>query len=105
METISVDELKVLLDNNSPLLLLDVREEQEFAFCHIMDSVNIPMSVITDKFDKLDKNRETVVLCHHGMRSLQVANFLENAGFKNIKNVEGGIAAWATIIEPDMPKY
>lgn len=105
MESITVEELKVLLESNIPLCLLDVREEQEYAICHIADSVNIPMSVITDKFDKLDRELDTVVLCHHGMRSLQVANFLENAGFKNVKNVEGGIAAWANVIEPDMPQY
>lgn len=105
METITVEELKVLRDNGDPPFLLDVREEWEYAICQIEDSVNIPMSEITERLDKLDRNRETVVLCHHGMRSLQVVNFLENAGFKNVKNLEGGIAAWATVIEPDMPQY
>lgn len=105
METISAEELKVLLDGDAPVFLLDVREEWEYAICYIHDSVNIPMSEITDKLDKLDGERDTVVLCHHGMRSLQVANYLENAGFKKVRHLEGGITAWATIIEPDMPTY
>ena len=105
METITVEELKDLRDNGASLLLLDVRERWEYDICHIQGSVNIPMSEIMEKLDKLERNRETVVLCHHGMRSLQVVNFLENAGFKNVKNLEGGIAAWATVIEPDMPQY
>lgn len=105
MESITVEELKVLLDNNTPVFLLDVREEWEYAICHIMDSINIPMSEIMDKLDKLDQNQDTVVLCHHGMRSLQVANYLENAGFKKVMNLEGGIAAWATVIDPGMPQY
>ena len=105
METITVEELKDLRDNGASLLLLDVRERWEYDICHIQGSVNIPMSEIMEKLDKLERNRNTVVLCHHGMRSLQVANFLENAGFENIINVQGGIAAWAVAIEPDMPQY
>jgi rhodanese-related sulfurtransferase len=105
METVTVEELKVLLDSDAPPLVLDVREEWEYAICHIQDSLNIPMSGIMNKLDKLDKNQDTVVLCHHGMRSLQVANYLENAGFQKVSNLEGGIAAWAAVIEPGMPQY
>ena len=105
METITVGALKTLLDAGTQVLLLDVREKWEYDICRIKGSVNIPMSEILGKFDKLDKNQDTVVICHHGMRSLQVANYLENAGFKNVKNLEGGLAAWAVAIEPGMPRY
>ena len=105
MESVTVEELKVLLDNNDKPLLLDVREKWEYDICHIQGSVNLPMSEIMNKLDNLDKNQDTVVLCHHGMRSLQVANYLENAGFNKVSNLEGGIDAWANSIEPGMPRY
>ena len=105
METITAGELKALLDAGSQALLLDVREKWEYDICRISSSVNIPMSEIMNKFDKLDKDQDIVVICHHGMRSLQVANYLENAGFKNLKNLEGGLAAWSETIEPGMPRY
>ena len=105
MEFISAEGLRELLDLDRDLSLLDVRETWEFELCHIQGSINIPMAEIVDKLDILDRFGETVVICHHGMRSLQVAAYLENEGFEKVINLEGGIAAWASRIDSQMPQY
>jgi rhodanese-related sulfurtransferase len=86
-------------------LLLDVREPYEFELCRIQGSINIPLDEISLRFEELDEDRETVVICHHGMRSLQAAIWLEQNGFSSVFNLTGGIEAWAKEIEPDMPRY
>lgn len=86
-------------------LLLDVREPWEFAICHIESSVNIPMGYIPQRLNSLEPDRETVIICHHGIRSAQVGYFLEQAGFKQIINLTGGIAAWSHQVDPQMPLY
>ena len=105
MVSISVEALKALIDANGDIFLLDVREPWEFELCHIEGSKNIPMLEINEKMDTLDKDREFVVLCHHGMRSLQVAHFLKSAGIEKVSNLDGGIAAWSARIDPNMPQY
>ena len=105
MEIISAEGLRELLNLDRDLSLLDVRETWEFELCHIQGSINIPMAEIVDKLDILDRSGETVVICHHGMRSLQVAAYLEIEGFKKVINLEGGIAAWASRIDSQMPQY
>lgn len=89
----------------SSVVLLDVREPWEFEQCHIEDSIHIPMGQIPNRIKELDPNQEIVVLCHHGMRSLQVAQYLEKIGFKNVSNLNGGIDAWAREVDSQMPVY
>lgn len=86
-------------------LLLDVREPHEFEYCHIEGSLHMPMNRVFAGLKALDPERDTVVICHHGLRSAQIANFLINHGFKNIANLRGGVAAWAKEIDPSMPTY
>ena len=88
-----------------PPLLLDVREPQEFAICHIAGSRHIPMNQVPQALDQLDPERETIVICHHGMRSARVANYLEQVGFDKVLNLAGGIHAWACEVDSDMPTY
>ena len=90
--------------DNKPLLL-DVREPWEFDYCQIDGSVLIPMGQIEYHVDDLDKNQETVVICHHGIRSRQICYYLEHIGFNNVINLEGGVEAWANDIEPQMKRY
>lgn len=85
--------------------LLDVREPWEFQHCHIEGSELIPMGQIPTAHQELDADRETVVICHHGIRSRHVAMFLENQGFTNLINLSGGVAAWAREVDPHMPTY
>jgi rhodanese-related sulfurtransferase len=86
-------------------LLLDVREAWEFALCHISGAENRPMNTIPTDVEQLDAEAPTVVICHHGMRSYQVGIFLERAGFDDIYNLAGGVAAWADEVEPTMARY
>ncbi|MCD2514856.1 sulfurtransferase [Massilia sp. G4R7] len=86
-------------------LLLDVRENWEFETCHIAGSTQIPMHLIPLRAGELPDEREIVCICHHGARSMQVANFLERNGFENVTNLTGGIHAWALQVDPSMPKY
>ena len=86
-------------------LLLDVREPWEFAICHIDGAENVPMGRVPEWADDEDRNRDIVVICHHGVRSLQVGFFLENAGFTRVHNLDGGVDAWARTIDPSMSMY
>ncbi len=63
------------------------------------------MGQIPSAHQALDTDRETVVICHHGIRSRHVAMFLENQGFTNLINLSGGVAAWAREVDPHMPTY
>ena len=93
-------------DASSPApLLLDVREPWEFALCHIEGSVPMPMSSVPARLAELDRNREIVVICHHGGRSAQVCMFLAHQGFDKLINLAGGVAGWAAQVDPSMPRY
>lgn len=86
-------------------LLLDVREPWELAICRIDGSRSIPMQRIPQALAELDPARPIVCICHHGIRSYQVARFLEYQGFSRVINLEGGVAAWARDVDPAMPTY
>lgn len=106
MQEITPKELSERLATDAePPLLLDVREPWEAAICQISGSRLIPMREIPKHRPTLDTNRETVVICHHGVRSLQVALYLERGGHRNIINLRGGIAAWAEQVDPTMATY
>ncbi|MEI7967346.1 MAG: rhodanese-like domain-containing protein [Betaproteobacteria bacterium] len=92
-------------DTPGTIGLLDVRETWEHALCSISGSVLMPMSRIGDHLNELDPERDWVVICHHGVRSLQVGFYLERAGFQSIANLRGGIDAWAIDVDPEMPRY
>ncbi|MFN2309704.1 MAG: rhodanese-like domain-containing protein [Gammaproteobacteria bacterium] len=107
MRQITAVELKRhLAESETPPLLLDVREPWEFQLCHIAGSLLLPMGTVRGEAHALDPDRETVVICHHGIRSFAVARFLENElGFTQVINLSGGVAAWAREADPDMPTY
>ncbi|MBL0122175.1 MAG: sulfurtransferase [Betaproteobacteria bacterium] len=104
----TVQELKTALttaDTNERPLLLDVREPWEWHLARIDGSQHLPMREIPTRVDDLDKSHPTVVICHHGVRSLQVIAFLQRQGFANLHNLHGGIDAWARNIDPAVPVY
>ena len=107
MQQISVQTLDAWLrdDTRSRPVLLDVREDVEFGICHLDGSQHIPMHEITQRTNELDDDVPLVVICHHGMRSMQVAVFLERNGFDTIYNLIGGIDAWSREIDPAVPTY
>ena len=86
-------------------LLLDVREPWELEICRIEGSVAMPMGSVPARFPELDRDRETVVICHHGGRSAQVCMFLERQGFSGVINLSGGVAGWAAQVDPRMAQY
>ncbi len=106
MKRFTPTQLKHYLEQNGkPPLLLDVREPWEYETCHIEGSQLIPMGRVQSALESLDKNKETVVICHHGIRSRAVAIFLEREGFSNVINLEGGVDRWADEVDPQMQKY
>lgn len=106
MRRFTPSELHSYLDSSTEQpLLLDVREPWEYETCHIEGSTLIPMGQIQFTYEQLDKSRETVVICHHGIRSRAVALFLERQGFTNVINLEGGVDRWADEVDPQMQKY
>lgn len=86
-------------------VLLDVREPWEFHTCRIADSRLIPMRDLPARADELDASTDTVVICHHGARSMQAAMYLERRGFARLHNLEGGVDAWARSVDRSMPVY
>ncbi len=94
-----------LAQPGEPPLLLDVREGWELNICALPGSTHLPMGQIPARLQELDPQRETVVVCHHGVRSLRVAYFLASHGFSKLYNLQGGVDAWAREIDPAMHKY
>ena len=107
MRQLSVQELQALMEGapQSRPRLLDVREPWEFQLAHIDGSELLPMQTIPNRVDQLDRSHPTVVICHHGTRSLQVVAFLERQGFENLHNLQGGIDAWARQVDSRVPLY
>ncbi len=88
------------------MTLLDVREDWETQLAPVPSGVvHIPMGQIQSRLGELDPNKETVVICRSGGRSLQVANFLAGHGFGSVYNLSGGILAWSRDIDPSIPQY
>lgn len=107
MRQLTAAEVKTHLEqaDNAPLLL-DVREPWEYDVCRIEGSTLIPMRQIPAAAENLDPERETIVICHHGVRSFSVARFLESElGFSNVINLKGGVDAWARDVDPGMATY
>jgi rhodanese-related sulfurtransferase len=84
---------------------LDVRETWEREVCALPNSLHIPMGQIQVRAAELQNESEIVVICHHGIRSRQAAELLEQMGFTNLYSLAGGIDAWARDVEPAMPRY
>ena len=101
-------ELKARRDRHNAddrLIVLDVREPEEIAIAPFPDALHIPMSDIPSRLAELDPTAEWVVVCHHGVRSAQVAMYLAHMGFARVSNLIGGIDAWALTADPSTPRY
>ncbi len=97
------------LQLNTELQLIDVREPEELAIAHLEGFLNLPLSQFAEWSNtiqtQLDPHAETIVMCHHGMRSAQMCAWLLNQGFTNVKNLTGGIDAYATTVDSTVPLY
>ncbi len=102
---ISPDTYAAQRHGPNPPLLLDVREPWEAEIASIPGATLIPMGDIPSRLQELDPDRPTVVLCHHGARSLNVAMWLRGQGFDHTQSLAGGIDGWSRSIDPTLPRY
>ena len=105
VKQLSATELKNKIQQNDKLFLLDVREPNEYQHARIADSVLIPLNQLPQRLGELDLDQEIVVICHHGMRSQQAANYLVQSDFKNVTNLIGGIDAWSCTCDSSVRRY
>lgn len=98
-------QLKERLDRRDPLVVLDVREPQEYQINRIPGSVLIPLGELPRRFQELDQHAEIVTQCKSGARSAKAAAFLRTAGFARVQNLTGGILGWIDQVDPSQPKY
>lgn len=107
MKQISAPELAAWLADASreKPLLLDVREPWEFERARIEGARLVPMREVPSRVGEIDASKPVVAICHHGGRSMQVAVFLEKAGYKNVHNLVGGVDAWSRTVDPSVPVY
>jgi rhodanese-related sulfurtransferase len=98
-------DLKRRLNRGDPLIVLDVREPEEIRLATFPRAIHIPMSDIPSRLTELDPHTELVVVCHHGIRSAQVAMYLASNGFERVSNLSGGIDAWSLTVDPTTPRY
>jgi rhodanese-related sulfurtransferase len=103
--SISVFQLAELRQAEVPHAILDVREPAELEICRIENAIHIPMQQVPSRLAELPAGAPLIVICHHGMRSLRVVNFLHGAGIDNAINLDGGIDAWAAEIDPSISRY
>ncbi len=102
---ISVQELKRKMDAREALELIDVREPFEFEIARIDGATLIPLGEIAERADELRREEPIIVHCHSGRRSAQAVRLLQQRGFTNVYNLEGGIDAWSDLIDPSVPRY
>jgi adenylyltransferase/sulfurtransferase len=102
---ISPAELKAKMDRGDRFVLLDVREPFEFDICRIQGARLIPLGQLPSRMSELDSADEIVLQCKSGVRSARALRLLQEAGFGKLSNLEGGILAWADVVDPSVPKY
>ncbi len=105
---ISATDVKAQLDTGERLVLIDVREPFEHAITSIAGAELIPMNTVPARLADIDKQADSatvVVFCHHGMRSLNVVNWLRGQGVEACQSMAGGIEAWSTLVDPRVPRY
>ena len=104
MKEISVQELKDMMDHNVEFQLIDVREPFEYEVSNL-NGVNIPLSGVVIESDKISRDIPVVIHCRSGKRSAQAIMLLEQEGFTNLSNLQGGILAWKEAFDPEMDVY
>jgi len=98
-------ELKQMMDDKKPFVLIDVREPHEYDICRIPGSRLIPLGEVPRRMHELNSADELVVHCRSGARSAKAVDFLMKSGFRKIHNLKGGILGWSDQVDPTVPKY
>jgi len=104
---ISCPSVKMMLDEEKDFFLLDCRRQDEFDFVHLAGAELYPIETIESKASELEilRDRHVVVVCHAGMRSMMVTQWLRKQGFARVQSMAGGMDAWATTVDPTVPRY
>jgi adenylyltransferase/sulfurtransferase len=107
IQQIRPEELAAKLRSGESIYLLDVRQPEEHHYCHLADSLLIPLPELTARLGEVKppEGALVVVYCHHGIRSLSAAAMIQNAGHENVASLSGGIDAWSARIDPSVPRY
>ncbi len=110
LQEITVEELAIYPQQpDLSRQFIDVREPAEVAIASLPDFTNLPLSEFSQWSQNIhtnfDPEAETIVICHHGMRSAQMCHWLQTQGFTNVKNVRGGIDAYSVLVDPKVPRY
>ncbi len=98
-------EVKIKQDRGDDFVLIDVREPHEYQICRIPGSRLIPLGELPKYLNELDPNADIVAHCKSGARSQKAVDLLKQNGFKNARNMTGGILAWSDKVDPSVPKY
>ena len=104
-DNLSPEEIKKRIDEGHKIVILDVREPWEYQISKIEGAVLIPLGQLEKGKEELDQEAEIVCQCHHGVRSFKAMKYLQASGFKNVKNMAGGIDAWSAQVDPKVPRY
>ncbi len=105
---IGPQEVRRLLDSGGPVALIDVREPSEHAQAHIEGAELIPMRTVPAQLqhvEALADEATVIVFCHHGVRSMQVVNWLREQGIAGCQSMAGGIDRWSWEVDPGVPRY
>ncbi len=104
---ITVQDVHAKLQAGEPLLLLDVRNPEEYAICKLDGSQLISLGELVGRIGEIEVGSQEpiIVYCHHGVRSLHAAMFLKQSGFENVLSMTGGIDAWSMQIDPAVKRY
>jgi adenylyltransferase/sulfurtransferase len=105
VEEITAAELKQRLDAGDDIDMVDVREPHEWAICRIDGARSVPLSDLDERLHEFDSSRTYVMQCKVGVRSAMAIGQLQQAGFRRLLNLRGGVTAWAREVDPSMPTY
>ncbi|MEO1993620.1 MAG: rhodanese-like domain-containing protein [Pirellulales bacterium] len=107
MELLPKDISEILADSASDVMLLDCREQEEFAIVRIEGARLLPMGELAARIDELEpwRAKRIIVYCHHGVRSLRVVRWLRDKGFSKASSMKGGIDQWSACVNPSLPRY
>ncbi len=103
---VTAEDVKAALERGDKFELIDVREPSEFQIARIEGAKLIPMGDVPSRaHQELDPDERIVVFCHHGVRSMNVVNWLRQQGFEKAQSMSGGIDRWARVVDPKVPTY
>lgn len=105
LEQLTAPELAERLKAGPAPVLVDVREPWEIETAAFPGAIGIPLGELVRRWEELDPEAETVLICHHGYRSMQACMFLANQDFAHVVNLRGGIDAWSALVDPSVPQY